>query len=266
MLIRVSSLVYWAKKDGYYLLRKANLMRKIKTFSLISLTGIGLSYLNYYQIIRQLNYYRGDYRVDLPKRAIFNRLFIHTDFYGIDYMGGKNVMQLVSPFIFFLTAVVVGSFFFLSMEKNYYQYVLIRSENKKKGYRWIRRYGSVKVVVFSLVFHLSLFTLVSYGNNYPYAESLRMFNQSFVKLSLAHTLLLLGLWYLGFCLYLKVTSLGYLFGMSGVITSLFIINMSFPKASLIFIDWQDNYSISSVLGMCLIVLSYFWEKKLDYEI
>src|SRR5690625_4048493 len=115
---------------------------------IIGLSAVALGFINFNQGYKSILVYMNDHNVILTKEAVFDRVFLNTDFINLDYMEGNQVFHFISPFMYYVLAIFWGSFFYLSLKKNYHQLIYSRTNTKKNSLKKLMGPFIVNIICF----------------------------------------------------------------------------------------------------------------------
>lgn len=228
-------------------------------------SAVGLGYINFKQGYKSIITFMKDNNIILFNEAVFNRIFINTDFIQLEYMEGNSLFHFISPFIFYSLSIFWGSCSFLMIKKNYHQFVHSRTRFQKESLKIIRGNYIIMTALFNFAYVLSVlffiyFSELSFNNNFIELLTISL------MIMLSSTLISIGISSLSFYFYLKYDEVfSQLFNFI-VILSIFIVDIKWDNVSIVFID-SDKYFIGGILtGIGLIIISLFLNKTIKYEI
>lgn len=236
-----------------------------KQMTIISMLAIIISYLNYKQGFKAIQVYSSDRQIDLGYLEIFDRIFINLNFSQLEYMEGNSPFHYIGPFLFFLCVIFVGSYPFLALKKTYFQFIYVRSNHKLKALLYMLQGFLSRITVFVIVYAISMLgwlfqnNLSAITSNTEILMKITFFSIAAIFISSALTILLLFL-------YIKWDEIIAIVGVLLALFTVFVINVSFPNSSIVFIGQDHYFSTGIVTGLTLVVLSFTAVYKTKYKI
>lgn len=227
-------------------------MKGYQKICFLFLTAVLLASVSYVYVSNNLFQYSMATNSQLYKEYFVQKLFIFPDYTRLDYMEGKNVFDLMPFYFFLLSAIVVGALSFLSRGKVYFQYYAARLKTSRRLFSRMMQKGTYDLVVFSLSYHMAIICLIVY-NTFNYQEDSQTFLLQMVLLLIIHTLFLLALYRFLFFIYLMLDDVRFVLMLVGVLAIIFMINLTFPSLSIIFI-WHDLHWVISIIFSGIILL------------
>lgn len=238
---------------------------RAKLYVAIISTALFLGFINFKQGYKSIITYMNDNDVMLTKEAVFDRVFINTDFASIDYMEGKNVLHFISPFTFYMLAIFWGGFYYLLLKKDYHQLIYSRINSKQEALKIIRGPYIQNIILFVGTYVVSVFLFIYFNDFLGYIDMTKILKQSLFWV-ISSVLICIGLTLLMFNIYLRFSEITALLVTIITILLLFIIDLNWSKGSLVFIG-EDLYFISGIIsGIVLITISHLLLKNIKYEI
>lgn len=231
-------------------------MKQYHKICFLFLTAVLLASVSYVYVRNNLFQYSMATNSQLYKEYFVHKLFIFPDYTQLDYMEGKNVFDLMPFYFFLLSAIVIGAFTFLSRGKVYFQYYAARLKTNRRLFSRMMQKGTSDLVVFSFRYHMAIICLIVF-NTFDYQEESQTFLLQMFLLLVIHTLFLFALFRFLFFVYLMLDDVGFILTLVGAMAMIFMINLTFPSLSIIFI-WHDlHWVISIVFSGIIILLTQF---------
>lgn len=236
-----------------------------KQMTIISMLAIVISYLNYKQGFKAIQVFSSDRQIDLGYLEIFDRIFINLNFSQLEYMEGNSPFHYIGPFLFFLCVIFVGSYPFLALKKTYFQFIYVRSNHKLKALLYMLQGFLSRITVFVIVYAISMLGWLFQNNisaitsNTEILMKITFFSIAAIFISSALTILLLFL-------YINWDEIIAIVGVLLALFTVFVINVSFPNSSIVFIGQDHYFSTGIVTGLTLVVLSFTAVYKTKYKI
>lgn len=232
---------------------------------IIILSAFLLGFINFMQGYKNIITYMNDFNVFLTKEAVFDRIFVNTDFVQLEYMEGNSVLHFISPFTCYMFAIFWGSFYYLILKKNYHQFIYSRINTKQEALKILRGPYVQNVVLFVVMYVTSIFMFTYFNDVLVYEDMLQIIKRS-VFLAISSTLISIGLSLLMFYVYLKFNETIALLAIFIWILFLFILDLNWKAVSIVFIG-DDTYFVGGIItGIVLIILSHLFLKNVKYEI
>ncbi|MBO1004549.1 hypothetical protein ACFSKI_21885 [Pseudogracilibacillus auburnensis] len=228
-------------------------------------SAILLGFINFKQGYKNIVTYMNDYHVVLTKEAVFDRIFVNTDFVKLEYMEGNSVFHFISPFTCYMLAIFWGSFYYLLLNKNYHQFIYSRIKNKQEALKIVRGPYVQNVVLFIVMYVATIYLFIYFNDVLVYQDMLKFIKRS-VFLTVSSILLSIGLSSLMFYVYIKWNEIMALLVIFISILFLFIVDLNWKMISIVFIG-DDTYFVGGIIiGFVLIFLSHLFLKNVKYEI
>ncbi|MBD8007617.1 hypothetical protein [Bacillus norwichensis] len=238
---------------------------KIRLSIIIISSALLLGFINFKQGYKNIITYMNDYNVVLAKEAVFDRIFVNTDFAKLEYMEGNSVFHFISPFTFYILAIFWGSFYYLLLKKNYHQLIYSRINTKHEALKILRGPYVQNVILFVVMYVASIFLFI-YLNDVLVFQDMWHFIRRSVFLAISSLLITIGLSSLMFYIYLKCNETIALLVIFISILFLFIVDLNWKTVSIVFIG-NDTYFVGGIItGSVLIFLSHLFLKNVKYEI
>ncbi|GIP64627.1 hypothetical protein J32TS6_31820 [Virgibacillus pantothenticus] len=238
---------------------------RIKLSIIIISSAFLLGFINFKQGYKNIITYMNDYQVVLTKEAVFDRIFVNTDFAKLEYMEGNNVFHFISPFTCYMLAIFWGSFSYLLLKKNYHPFIYSRINTKQEALKKLRGPYVQNVVLFVGVYVATIFLFIYLNDVLVYQDMLK-FIKRIIFLTISSILISIGLSSLMFYVYLKWNEIIALLVIFISILCLFIVDLNWKTISIVFIG-DDTYFVGGIItGFVLIFLSHLLLKNVKYEI
>lgn len=232
---------------------------------LIILSAFSLGFINYKQGYKNIITYMNDNDIILTKEAVFNRIFVNTDFVNLDYMEGNHVFHLISPFTCYVLTIFWGSFFYLVLKKNYHQLIYSRVNTKQEAFKKLMGPFVQNIFLFVVIYVGSIFLFIYFNDVLAFHDMPKVIKQS-VFFSISSIFISIGLNLLMFFIYLKYNETIALLVVFISIIFLFIVNLNWNTVSIVFIG-EDTYHLGGIImGAILIILSYLFLRNVKYEV
>ena len=134
--------------------------KQITIILIIVLSALLLGFINFKQGYQNIITYMNDHDVVLTKEAVFDRIFVNTDFIKLEYMEGNSVFHFISPFTYYMLAIFWGSFFYLLLKKNYHQLIYSRIGTKQEALKILRGPYVQSIVLFVVMYMTFIFLFI----------------------------------------------------------------------------------------------------------
>ena len=240
---------------------KKNILIKLT----VVFSAIILGYINFRQGYKSIVTFMKDNNIILYKEAVFNRIFVNTDFVNLEYMEGNSLFHFISPFSFYALSVFWGSCSYLMTKKSYHQFLFSRTELQKESLKIIRGNYIKMIALFNSLYVLSILFFIYFSELLIEHHFIKLLMMSFI-LIISSTLISMGISSISFYFYLKYDeSISQLITLISIMF-IFILDLKWDRMSVVFID-QDKYFLGGIsIGIGLILISYFLNKNIKYEI
>lgn len=232
---------------------------------LIVLSALSLGFINFKQGYKNIITYMNDNAIILTKEAVFDRIFVNTDFVNLEYMEGNQVFHFISPFTYYVLTIFWGSFFYLLLKKNYHQLVYSRINTKQEAFQKVMGSFVRNITLFVVAYVVSIFLFIYFNDVLAFQEMQKVINH-IIFFSISSILISIGLTLLMFFLYLKYNEVIALLVIFISILFLFIVDLNWKTVSIVFIG-EDTYHLGGIIvGSILIILSYLLLRNVKYEV
>lgn len=240
---------------------KKNILIKLT----VVFSAIILGYINFRQGYKSIVAFMKDNNIILYKEAVFNRIFVNTDFVNLEYMEGNSLFHFISPFSFYALSVFWGSCSYLMIKKSYHQFLFSRTKLQKESLKIIRGNYIKMITLFNSLYVLSILFFIYFSELLIEHNFFKLLVVSFT-LIISSTLISIGISSISFYFYLKYDeSISQLITLTSIMF-IFILDLKWDRMSVVFID-QDKYFLGGIsIGIGLILISYFLNKNIKYEI
>lgn len=237
----------------------------IFTRMMIIVSALILGYINFRQGYKSILIFMKDNNIILSKEAIFNRIFINTDFVYLEYMEGNSLFHFISPFIFYVISIFWGSFSYLKVKKNYHQFLHSRTKLQKQSLRILRGSYIKVIVLFNTVYIFTILFLIYFSQLNFEHRFIDLIKVSGMMI-LSSTLISIGISSISFYFYLKYEESISLLVTFILIISIFIVNLKMSKISVVFIGQDAYFTGGIIIGLALILISLALINKVKYEV
>lgn len=232
---------------------------------IIGLSAGALGIINFNQGYKSIIVFMNDHNVILTKEAVFDRVFVNTDFINLDYMEGNQVFHFISPFMYYVLAIFWGSFFYLLLKKNYHQLIYSRTNTKKNALKKLMGPFVVNIICFVGVYVGTIFLLIYFKDSLAFRDMLSMLKQS-VFFSISSIFISTGLTFLMCFLYLRFNEMIALLIIFMSIILLFFVDLNWKAVSIVFVG-EDIYHLGGIIiGIILTIVSYLFLMNTKYEV
>ncbi len=221
--------LHWAKIIPF-------LLYLIIPFLLGSVTSL-LAYKNL------LDYYI-DQEVSIHREELVNRIFIFRDFNRFEYLGGKNIFDLMPTYLFMIVFLLILAFPYLSKDRYSFQFFAVRNKGNQKLYTFLQKDSIKHGGSFSFSYHLSIGIFLGFFSSQE--ETLLEALVTCFLLFLTRSILLIGMSKLLFYIYLRKGELSFVLTLLLWPMLYLMINFTFPEISIMFL-WDGFYWLPSLL-------------------
>jgi len=225
-----------------------------------------LGAMTYMIAYKKLLIYAKDNQIVLWKEYLINKIFIYPDYINYPYLEGGSAFDLIPPFLFYLMVMMVGAFFFFSVNKNFFQYCSVRVKNIQQLIAIIQKKAILRMLLFSGSYYGTILCLIVFGNTWKQESYFQQIIRPGLLLFVANSILLIGLWKLLFYSYLRFTELSFVLLTACTLWLLLLFNNHYPAISLFFL-WSDSFwYLRVIIGGSLFVLSLIMDRKVTFTL